>query len=101
MKNKTHIVSIQEHRTYHADKTMQYTSINNYQVVTSSAAKNPQGSTIGGIGLLLSPKASDNLLKERINDHILITEFNSNPKITAIAFYSDENSSDENEADIS
>ena len=94
--NKVDILSIQEHHFYHPDSDLSYVNLDNYQLITASANKNTQGSTIGGIGLLLSPKASDNLLSiEKVSDRILIAEFNSNPKTTFVACYSPTNVSDE------
>ena len=94
--NKVDILSIQEHRFYHPDSDINYTSLEKYQLVTASASKNSQGSTIGGIGILLSPRASDNLLSiEKISDRIIIAEFNSNPKTTFVACYCPTNVSDE------
>ena len=95
-RNKIDVISIQEHRFYHPDTELKYTTIDNYQLITASASKNSQGSTIGGVGLLLSPKALDNLLKvEKISDRILVAEFNSNPITSVIACYSPTNTSDD------
>ena len=100
-RNKIDVISIQEHRFYHPDTELKYTTINNYQLIYASAYKNSQGSTIGGVGLLLSPKALDNLLKvEKISDRILVAEFNSNPITSVIACYSPTNTSDDTTVDI-
>ena len=57
-------------------------------------------STIGGVGLLLSPRAQNNLLRvEKISSRIMVAEFNSNPINTFIACYSPTNCSVENEVD--
>lgn len=45
-------MSIQEHRHHHPDTDLKYT--NRYQLVTTSAVKNSQGSTIGSVGVLIS-----------------------------------------------
>ena len=98
--NKIDIISIQEHRIFHPDSALGYKNLGKYQLITASASKNSQGSTIGGVGILLSPKASDNLLSvEQISDCIIIAEFNSNPKTTFIACYSPTNVSEELLAD--
>ena len=48
--------------------------------------------------MLLSPKACENLINiEKIDERIMVAEFNSNPKLTFIACYSPTNSSDEEE----
>ena len=93
--NKIDILSIQEHRYYHPDTTLNYTNLDSYQLITVSGTKNSHGSTVGGVGILLSQKASQNLLSiEKISDRIIIAEFNSNPRTTFIACYCPTNVSD-------
>ena len=98
---KTDILSIQEHRFHHPNLDLNYTNLTGgFQLITASAVKNSQGSTIGGIGMVLSPKAVDNLLTiEKISDRIMVAEFNTNPKTTFIACYGPTNCSEENLAD--
>ena len=101
--NNIDIISIQEHRHYHPDLNLKYqkfTDFPGYQLITSSALKNQMNSTIGGVGFLLSPKASSNLLHvEKISDNIIIAEFSSNPKTTLICCYSPHNTRPESEVD--
>ena len=98
--NAIDVLSVQEHRFHHPKTNIEYSTISNYQLITASASKNAQGSTIGGVGFLLSPRAADNLLSvEKISSRIVIAEFNSNPKTTVIACYSPTNTSDEADAD--
>ena len=95
---KIDVLSIQEHRFLHQDVDFQHTILGKNKLITSSAWKNSQGTTIGGIGLLLSPKAAENLLSlKKISNRIIIAEFNSNPKTTFITCYSPTNVSDEAE----
>jgi len=55
-------------------------------LITSSATKNSQGPTEGGVGILMSAKAASNTLSvEKIGNRILIAEINSNPKTTFVA----------------
>lgn len=90
------IVSIQEHRFFHPANETEHKLIDGYQLITASAWKNSQRSTIGGVGLLLSPRAYANLMSvEKISPRILVAEFNSNPKTTVIACYSPTNVSKE------
>ena len=56
------ILAIQEHRYYHPKDVLKYHQAGSFQLVTSSATKNATNSTVGGVGILLSQKASDNLL---------------------------------------
>ncbi|XP_029657803.1 craniofacial development protein 2-like, partial [Octopus sinensis] len=61
------IIAVQEHRFYHPDNILKYHQVGSYQLVTSSASKNTVNSTVGGIGFLLSSKASDTLLTGDLN----------------------------------
>ena len=68
--------------------------------VSVSASKNSQRSTIGGVRLLLSPKALNNFVSvEKISDCIMVTQFNSNPRTTVIACYSPTNTSGKSAVD--
>lgn len=90
------VLSIQEHRFHHPDSEFRHVGLDRNKLITSSAWKNSQGSTIGGVGILLSPKASNNLLSlKKVSDRIIVAEFNSNPKTSFISCYSPTNVSDE------
>ena len=61
-------------------------------MITSSAEKATNNSTIRGVGLLLSPKAHKALNSvETINPRTLIATFNGNPAVTVISCYSPTN----------
>ena len=88
------IIAIQEHRFFHPDDSLKYQSVGSYQLITSSATKNTSGSTVGGVGFLLSSRASENLVNvESISSRILVLELHGNPKSTIICAYSPHNSS--------
>ncbi|XP_029633834.1 craniofacial development protein 2-like [Octopus sinensis] len=88
------IIAVQEHRFYHPDNILKYHQVGSYQLVTSSASKNTVNSTVGGIGFLLSSKASDTLLSiESISPRIMVLEIDGNPKTTLVCVYSPHNSS--------
>ena len=92
--NSIDIIAIQEHRYFHPDVPYQYHSAGSYQLITSSATKNSAGATIGGVGFLISSRASENLASvELISSHILVLELEGNPKSTIICAYSPHNSS--------
>ena len=60
---------------------LKYHSVGSYQLVTSLSTKNSVNATVGGVGFLLSPRASDNLLNiESITPKIMILELEGNPK---------------------
>ena len=87
-KQQIDVMSVQEHIFYYPDTEIQYKTSSEYQLITISAWKNDQGSTIGGVGLLLSTRASENLLKvEKISPRIMRADFGGNPKSTLIACY--------------
>lgn len=99
-KQSTDVIAIQEHRLYHPDDNLKSHTVNGYQLVTCSATKNSVNATIGGIGFLLSPKASENKLSiETISSRIMVIELAGNPKSTIICCYSPHNSSEEHEVD--
>ena len=90
------VIAIQEYRFYHPDDNLKYHDVGSYQLVTSSASKNSVNATVGGIGFLLSQKASDNLLNiESVTPRILVLELEGNPKTTVICVHSPHNSSTE------
>mgnify|MGYP001796055944 CR=1 FL=1 len=61
-------------------------------MITSSAQKAANNSTIRGVGILLSSKAHKALNSvEAINPRILIATFNGNPAVTVISCYSPTN----------
>ena len=92
--NKIDIIAVQEHRFYHPDVKLKYHSVGSYQLVTSSATKNSVNATVGGVGFLLSPRVSDNLLNiESITPKIMILELEGNPKTTIVCAHSPHNSS--------
>ncbi len=94
---KIDIICIQEHRIHHDTTPLMYHDLERkWTLITSSATKNSGNSTIGGVGLLLSPLALESLNSvEKISSRIVIASFNSNPAFTVIACYSPTNVSDE------
>ena len=67
--------------------------------VTASSWKNSVNASIGGIGILLSPRAQKSLNQvEKISDRIIIASFNGNPKASVVCCYSPMECSDEQDA---
>jgi exonuclease III len=90
------ILAIQEHRFHHPETDLKYHQAGQYQLITSSAWKSSANAAIGGVGFLLSSKASSNLLNvEPTSQRILLVEFEGNPKTSIICVYSPHNSSPE------
>ena len=90
----------QEHRLYHSDVSLKHHTMGKgWTLITSSAQKNNMNASIGGVGMLLSPRAHsalDNI--ESISPRILIASFNGNPKTSIICCYSPTNVSEETES---
>ena len=83
-------ICIQEHRIYHDDIELKNHDMKKgWVMITSSAEKATNNSTIRGVGLLLSPKAHKAMNSvETINPRNLIATFNGNPAVTVISCYS-------------
>ena len=94
------IICLQEHRKYHEDIPVNYHDAGKkWTLVTASAWKNSTNTTIGGVGMLLSPKAMDALSNiEAVTNRILIATFNGNPASSVICCYSPTNVSEEDVA---
>ena len=68
------------------------------EFISASALKNTGNSTIGGVGMLLSPHATKSLNSiEKITSRILVETFHGNPEATLISCYSPTNIADEHE----
>ena len=89
------IICVQEHRFYHKDVELKYHDAGNGWTFVSANSTN---STIGGVGMLVSPNALKSLNSiEKICPRIIIATFNGNPCTTVISCYSPTNFSDETE----
>ena len=94
------VTCIQEHRIYHEDIDIKYEKMGKgWSLVTSSAEKAENNSTIRGVGMLLSPDAYKSVINiETISPRIMIATFNGNPQTTVISCYSPTNTADEEDA---
>ena len=93
----TDIICIQEHRYFHKEVILKYHEMGkNWTLIMASSWKNSSNSTIGGVGMLLSPHALKSLLNiEKISRRIVVATFNGNPQTTIISCYSPTNVSEE------
>ncbi len=97
--NHNDIICIQEHRQYHSE-TIRIENINAYRLITSSATKNSQNASIGGVGFLISPRVFKSLNSvEKINSRIILLHIKGNPKLTVICCYAPTNTSDDKDKD--
>ena len=67
-------------------------------LVTASVWKNSVNASVGGVGMLIGPRALKTLNSvEKIQPRMIATTFNGNPKATIISCYGPTNVSEENE----
>ena len=83
----TDVIKVQEHRFYHEDIDLKYHELGNgWTFISASALKNTGNTTIGGVGMLLSPHATKSLNSiERITSQILLAIFHGNPEPTVLS----------------
>ena len=69
-----------------------------WMLITSTADKANNNATIGGVGILSSPRVYGTLLNvEHISTRIMVATFSGNPKTTIVACYSPTDVSEENQ----
>ena len=98
IEHKIDIICIQEHRYMHTENIKYHETGNGWTLATVSAWKNSVNATVGGVGILIGPRALKTLNTiERIQARMLAAKFNGNPKATIISCYSLTNVSEETE----
>ena len=85
--NNINILGIVDHKINHTD-TIRYENIGNLTLITSSAWRNSNNASVGGIGIMVD-RSSENVITEikKWNERILIVNFNGNPITTIIIHY--------------
>ena len=79
---------------------IKYDTGNGWTLATVSAWKNFVNATVGGVGMLIGPRALKTLNSiEIIKPRMMTATFNGNPRITIISCYSPTNVSEETELD--
>ena len=92
------IICIQEHRYTHSKDIKYHDTGNGWVLAWVSAWKNSVNATVGGVGILIGPKALKSLNSiERIQPRMMVATFNGNPRATIISCYSPINISEETE----
>ena len=98
VEHKIDIICIQEHRYTHTEDIKYHETGNGWMLVTVSAWKNSVNASVGGVGMLIGPRAQKTLNGiERIQPRMMAATFNGNPKATIISCYSPTNVSKETE----
>ena len=96
--HKIDIICIQEHRYTHTEDTKYHETGNGWSLATVSAWKNSVNAAVGGVGLLIGPRALKTLNSvEKIQPRMMAATFNGNPRATIISCYSPTNVSEETE----
>ena len=98
VEHKIDIICIQEHRYTHTEDIKYHKTGNGWTLATVLAWKNSVNATVGGVGMLIGPRASKTLdCIERIQPRMMAVTFNGNSRATIIACYSPTNVSEETE----
>ena len=98
VEHKIDIICIQEHRYTHTEDIEYHDTGNRWTLATVSAWKNSVNATVGGIGMLIGPRALKTLNSiEKIQPRMLAATFNGNPRAIIISCYSPTNVSEETE----
>ena len=98
VEHKTDIICIQEHRYMHNEDIKNHVTGNGRTLATVSAWKYSVNATVGGVGILIGPRALKSLYSiERIQPRMIVATFNGNPRATIISCYSPTNVSEETE----
>ena len=98
IEHKTDIICIQEHRYTHTEDIKYHKTGNGWSLVTVSAWKNSINAAVGGVRLLIGPRALKTLNSiEKIQPRMMAATFNGNPRATIISCYSTTNVSEETE----
>ena len=96
--HKIDIICIQEHRYTHSENIKYHDTGNGWTLATASAWKNSINATIGGVGMLIGPRALKSLNSiKKIHPRMMVATFNGNPRATIISCYSSTNISEETE----
>ena len=96
--HKIDIICIQEHRYTHTEDIKYHETDNGWLLVTVSAWKNSVNAAVGGVGLLIGPRALKTLNSiEKIQPQMMAATFNGNPRATIISCYNPTNVSEEAE----
>ena len=98
VEQKIDIICIQEHRYTHTEDIKYHETGNGWSLVTVSAWKNSVNAAVGGVGLLIGPRAlkTQNSI-EKIQTKMMAATFNGNTRATIISCYNPTNNSEETE----
>ena len=85
MDHNIDIICLQEHRYIHSKDIKYHDTGNGCTFVSVSAWKNSVNATIGGVGMLIGPRALKSLNSiEKIQPRMMVAAFNGNPSAIAL-----------------
>ena len=83
------IICIQEHRYIHSEDIKYYDTGNWWTLVSAYARKNSVNAVMGGVGMLMGPRALQSLNSiEKIQPRMMVATFNDNSSAIIISCYS-------------
>ena len=92
------MICIQEHRYTHSKDIRYHDTGNGWTLAPVSAWKNSVNATVGGVGILIRPRALKSLYSiKRIQPRMMVATFNDNPWATVISCYCPTNVNEETE----
>ena len=98
VEHKIDIICIQEYRYTYKEDIKYHDTGNGWTLATVSAWKNSVNATVGGVGILIGPRALKSLNSiERIQPRMMVATFNDNHRATIISCYSPTNVREETE----
>ena len=98
VEHKIDLICIQEDRYTHTEDIKYHGTGNGWTLASVSAWKNSVNATVGGVGMLIGPRALKTLNSiERMQLRMMAAMFNGNPRATIISCYSPTNISEETE----
>ena len=98
VEHKIDIICIKEHRYTHTEYIKYHETGNGWTLATVSAWKNSVNAAVGGVGMLIGPRALKTLNSSvKIQPRMMAATFNGNPRATIISCYSPTNVSEETE----
>ena len=83
--HKIDIICIQEHRYTHTEDIKYHETGNGWSLITVSAWKNSVNAAVGGVGLLIGPRALKTLKYKKIQPRMMAATLNGNPRATIIS----------------
>ena len=87
-RSKISVLGLVDHKTVHEDEDVQIQHLDGSVLITTSAWRSSNGTSMGGVGFVISKSVQNYLTEIRpVTERILVAEFSGNPKTTIIGNY--------------